>query len=171
MTENFNSFELSPVPPPATDAVPPPVHRGIYGMPMFLTVPTTDLQASAQFWIEALGFIDLFSVPGQLTHLRRWAFQDVLLVPAPSISEISTITVSFACVLSQLDPIARACEQLRPGSTTGPRHMPWNSVELEVITPENARVILTAAKPLDPGSQEAAFLQDIGIDVPGPERS
>lgn len=171
MTENFNAFELSPVPPPADDAVPPPVHRGIYGMPMFLTVPTADLQASARFWIEALGFVDLFSVPGQLTHLRRWAFQDVLLVPGPTPSQTPSITVSFACVLSQLDPIAQACERLRPGSTTGPRHQPWNSVELEVITPENARVVLTAAKPLDPRSQEAAFLQDIGIDVPSPEAS
>ena len=35
------------------------------------------------FWTEALGFFPLFSIPGRLVHLRRWAFQDVLLVPAP----------------------------------------------------------------------------------------
>ncbi len=81
MADSPTSSYVSPVPLPALDATPPEVHRGIYGMPVFLTVPTPDLAASADSWIRGLGFIDLFSVPGQVTHLRRWAFQDVLLVP------------------------------------------------------------------------------------------
>jgi len=79
----FNAFEMSPVPAPSEDAQPPEPFHGIYGMPMFVTVPTSDLDASVDFWTEALGFFTLFSIPGQLVHLRRWAFQDVLLVPAP----------------------------------------------------------------------------------------
>lgn len=69
----------SPVPPPSPDAAPAEIHRGFYGMPMFCIVPTRDLDASRDFWIEGLGFIDLFTAPGQMTHLRHWAFQDVLL--------------------------------------------------------------------------------------------
>lgn len=35
-----------------------------------------------------------------------------------------------------------------------------------MITPENARVVLTAAKPFDPASQEAKNLAEIGITPP-----
>ncbi|MDL4818231.1 VOC family protein [Actinomadura opuntiae] len=162
---------VSPVPLPAADAVPPEPYREIYGMPVFVTVPTRDLESSKDFWIRGLGFIDLFSVPGQVTHLRRWAFQDVLLVPgepgepgggAPAVS------VSFACVLGQIDEIAARCEELVPGCTSGPVDKPWNSVELEVVTPESARVVMTAARPLDPDGPQAAWMREAGLEVPRP---
>jgi hypothetical protein len=135
---------------PALDATAPEIFRGIYGMPMFVTLPTRDLAASKDFWIRGLGFVDLFSLPGRLTHLRRWAFQDVLLVPEEHAAEPVAMSVSFACVLSQLDEIAKRCEELVPGCTSGPAEKPWNSRELTIVTPENARVVMTAAKPLDP---------------------
>lgn len=165
----FNAFEMSPVPTPSKDAQPPEPFHGIYGMPMFVTVPTSDLDASVDFWTEALGFFPLFSIPGRLVHLRRWAFQDVLLVPAPQEpypAPGSAMSVSFACVLSQIDEIATACEQRRPGSVTGPRITPWNSSEVEVTTPEGVRVVLTAARPLDPGSEQADNFRRVGIEVP-----
>ena len=165
----FNAFEMSPVPVPAEDARPPEPFHGIYGMPMFITVPTLDLDASVDFWTEALGFFTLFSIPGRLAHLRRWAFQDVLLVPAPQEPIPATgpaMSVSFACVLSQIDEIAAVCEQRRPGSVTGPRITPWNSSEVEVTTPEGVRVVLTAARPLDPDSEQADNLRRVGIEVP-----
>lgn len=165
----FNAFEMSPVPTPSEDAQPPEPFRGIYGMPIFITVPTSDLDASVDFWTEALGFFTLFSIPGRLVHLRRWAFQDVLLVPAPqepSLASVPSMSVSFACILPQIDEIAKACEQRRPGSVTGPRVTPWNSCEVEVITPEGVRVVLTAARPLDPGSEQDEGLRRVGIEVP-----
>ena len=165
----FNAFEMSPVPTPGEDAKPPEPFHGIYGMPMFVTVPTSDLDVSVDFWTEALGFFSLFSIPGRLVHLRRWAFQDVLLVPAPqepSPAPGPAMSVSFACVLSQIDEIAAVCEQRRPGSVTGPRITPWNSSEVEVTTPEGMRVVLTAARPLDPDSEQADNLRRVGIEVP-----
>ena len=165
----FNAFEMSPVPTPSKDAQPPEPFHGIYGMPMFVTVPTSDLDVSVDFWTEALGFFSLFSIPGRLVHLRRWAFQDVLLVPAPqepSPAPGPAMSVSFACVLSQIDEIAAVCEQRRPGSVTGPRITPWNSSEVEVTTPEGVRVVLTAARPLDPDSEQADNLRRVGIEVP-----
>ncbi|MGI5155414.1 VOC family protein [Microbispora sp. CA-102843] len=157
---------VSPVPMPALDATAPEIYRDYYGMPMFVTIPTRDLAASKDFWIRGLGFIDLFSAPDRLTHLRRWAFQDVLLVPAENVGEVPAMSVSFACVLSQLDQIAARCEELVPGCTSGPREMPWNSIELTVVTPENARVVMTAAQPLDPRSTRADDLRAIGIEIP-----
>ncbi|MFI7063213.1 VOC family protein [Kribbella sp. NPDC050124] len=162
----MNSY-TSPVPIPALDATAPEVYREIYGMPMFVTIPTNDLAVSKDFWIRGLGFIDLFSAPGgQVTHLRRWAFQDVLLVPGAAAAEASALSISFACVLGQLDEVAARCLELVPGCTEGPEVKPWNSVELTVTTPENARVTMTAARPLDPAGPEAANLREIGIRHP-----
>ncbi|MET9340462.1 VOC family protein [Nonomuraea sp. NPDC003804] len=166
MTDYYEAFDISPVPPPGPDATPPEIYRGIYGMPMFVTVPTPDLAASVDFWTRGLGFIDLFTVPGQVTHLRRWAFQDALLVPTGALPAPSTVGIGFSCVLSQVDEIAQACTALVPGCTTGPRQTPWNTVELEVITPENARVIMTAARPLDLDSAEARYLEANGFTLP-----
>lgn len=166
MSDYYDAFEVSPVPPPGPDATPPEIYRGIYGMPMFVNVPTSDLAASLDFWVRGFGFIDLFTIPGQVTHLRRWMFQDVLLVPTGAPPAPLTASISFSCVLSQIDEIAQACTALVPGCTAGPRKTPWNTVDLEVITPENARVILTAARTLDPDSPEARNLEAAGIPLP-----
>lgn len=166
MADHFNAFEISPVPDPAADAVAPEIHRGIYGMPMFLTVRTADLAASVDFWTHGLGFIDLFTIPGQVTHLRRWAFQDVLLVPGEPPADVAAATVSFACVLSQLDGITRDCAAALPGSAGEPAPTPWNTVDLHVVTPERTHVVMTAARPWDPASEEARNLRAAGIDAP-----
>ncbi|SEE88018.1 glycosyltransferase [Jiangella alba] len=166
MTDYYNAFEISPVPEPADDAVVPEIYRGIYGMPMFLTVPTADLAASVDFWTRGLGFVDLFTVPGQVTHLRRWAFQDVLLMPGEPATGAPAATVSFSCVLSQLDGIARDCAAALPGSTGDPAPTPWNTVDLHVVTPERTHVVMTAARPWDPESAEAELLRAVGIEHP-----
>ncbi|WP_208641288.1 hypothetical protein [Micromonospora arborensis] len=83
--------------------------RGIYGMPAFATIPTSDLAASVDIWARGLGFFELFSIPGTLVHLRRWAFQDVLLVSAASVpARTPAMSISFVCVLSQIDSIVAA---------------------------------------------------------------
>ncbi|TCC55148.1 VOC family protein [Kribbella pittospori] len=203
MSDYYDAFEMSPVPDAGPDAVPPEPFRGIYAMPAFVTIPTSDLAASTDFWVRGLGFIELFSIPGSIVHLRRWAFQDVLLVPAESMQpqapdsvpgqaradsapapaltdsgpELASadsgpgwgpvMSVSFSCVLSQVDSVVEACRVLRPDSVDGPRDTPWNTRDITVITPENARVVFTAAKPFDPASQEARDLAAVGITPPG----
>ncbi|MEU7035660.1 VOC family protein [Streptomyces sp. NPDC046237] len=167
MSDYYNAFEMSPVPAPGPDAAPPELFRGIYGMPAFVTVPTSDMAASTEFWTRGLGFFELFGIPGTLVHLRRWAFQDVLLVQADSAPEQApALGVSFACVLGQIDPLVEACRALRPDSVEEPRNTPWNTRDVEVVTPENARIVFTAAKPFDPASQEARNLEAIGITPP-----
>lgn len=160
----YPAFSISPVPQPSTDTPAPELFRGMYGMPSFPTVPTADLEASSNFWTRGLGFFDFFSAPGQFVHLRRWAFQDVLLVPGETPAETPPATVSFACVEKQLEDIAIACETILPRSTSGPTIKPWNSVELDVVTPENIRVTMTAARPYDPESAEAQNLKELGIE-------
>jgi hypothetical protein len=164
MSDYYNAFEMSPVPVPGPDAVPPEPFYGIYGMPAFATIPTRDLAESVDFWTRGLGFFDLFSVPDGIVHLRRWTFQDVLLVPAESIPEQApAMSLNFSCILDEVDAIVTACRALRPESVHGPRDTPWNTRDVEVITPEMVRVILTGAKPYDPDSQEARNIADMGI--------
>ncbi|MER5333100.1 VOC family protein [Micromonospora sp. NPDC002717] len=168
MSDHYDAFEISPVPDPGPDAVAPEPFRGIYGMPAFASIPTSDLAASVDFWTRGLGFFELFSIPGTLVHLRRWAFQDVLLVSAASVPEQApAMSVSFACVLNQIDSLVEACRALSPDSVDGPRDTPWNTRDVEVVTPENARIVFTAAKPFDPASQEARNLEAMGITPPG----
>ncbi|WP_407547690.1 VOC family protein [Streptomyces sp. Pv4-95] len=171
MSDYYNAFEMSPVPTPGPEAVPPEPFHGIYGMPAFVTIPTSDLAASVDFWIRGLGFFELFRIPEAVVHLRRWAFQDVLLVPAASDPEQTpAMSFSFAGVLSQVDSLVEDCRALRPDSVDGPRDTPWNTRDVVVTTPENARIIFTAAKPFDPASQEARDLEAVGITPPGAER-
>jgi hypothetical protein len=171
VSDYYNAFEMSPVPDPGPDAVPPELFRGIYGMPAFVTIPTSDMAVSVDFWTRGLGFFDLFSIPGRIVHLRRWAFQDVLLVAEGSVpQQPPAISFSFACVLSQVDSLVEACRALRPDSVDGPHDTPWNTRDVTVITPENARIVFTAAKPFDPASQEARNLEAMGITPPDVSR-
>lgn len=164
MNNYYNAFEMSPVPVPGPDAVAPEPFHGIYGMPSFVTIPTTDLAASVDFWTRGLDFFELFSVPGQLVHLRRWAFQDVLLVPTASAPEqVAAVSFSFACVLNQIDALVDACRGVSSGAVSAPRDTPWGTRDVEVITPEKVRIVFTAAKPFDPASQAAENLAAIGI--------
>ncbi|MDT0301326.1 hypothetical protein [Streptomonospora wellingtoniae] len=80
------------------------------------------------------------------------------------------MSVGFACVLSQVDPFVQACRALRPSSVDGPRDTPWNTRDAVVATPENARIVFTAAKPFDPASQEARNLKAVGITPPAAGR-
>ena len=170
MSEFYSAFEMSPVPAPGPDAVAPDPYRGIYAMPAFVTIPTHDLEASTDFWVRGLGFIDLFDVPGQVVHLRRWAFQDVLLVAATAetaTAGVPAMQVCFSGVLNQLDPVAAVCRALRPGSVTGPHDTLWNTRDVEVITPEGVRVVLTAAVTvLDPESAQGEYWASVGVLAP-----
>ena len=76
------------------------------------------------------------------------------------------MSVSFACVPGQIDQIAARCEELLPGCTSGPREMEWNSIELTIITPENTRIVMTAAQPIDPHSARADRLRAVGLKIP-----
>lgn len=153
----------SPVPMAGPDTIAPEPYTEIYPMPMFVSIPTADFDASKDFWMRGLGFIDLFSIPDQVTHLRRWAFQDVLLVPGER-TEQAPISVSFACVMSEIEPIAARCEELAPGSVAGPAETPWNTVDITATTPEGARVVMTAAQPLDRNGEKAAAMREMGLD-------
>lgn len=147
---HFDAAEVSPVPSPGSGDLPAEPYEGIYAMPLFMTLPSNDLEGSVDFWTRGLGFGVIYTMPGTMTHLRRWAFQDVLLVrgagpvPADSVGNLN-----IAVTREQIGRMVDACERVLPGSTGKPRRVPWNSLEAAIRTPEGLKVTLTAALPVD----------------------
>ena len=163
----YDAASISPVPHPGAAVAPLEPYRGIYSMPMFMTLESGSLEESEEFWTKGLGFISLYAMPGVLIHLRRWAFQDVLIRksdsnPGNSQTTIqSTVGLSLAVTENQITAMVEACEKLRPGSTSAPVRMPWNSIEARIQTPENLALTLTAALAVD-DRQAEDYLREHG---------
>ncbi len=127
----------------------PVVDREIYVMPMFATLPVADLDRS-RAWYATLGFVELAVMPApdgsvQLVHLRRYRYQDLLLVPGDaSVANTTRVSFSHTGVLEELDELAAAVRALGGGDVTGPTTTPWRAVELEARDPDGHVVVLTA---------------------------
>jgi catechol 2,3-dioxygenase-like lactoylglutathione lyase family enzyme len=138
----------------------PPVSRAIYGMPMFATLLVADLDGTASWYTDGLGFITLFSIPGPdgpvLVHLRRWQFQDLLVRPALApVARGDGLTLSFAAVHDELDALAARARSHGGGRVDGPADTPWNTRDLTTVDPDGNVVIFTAARP--PDRRDPAF--------------
>lgn len=131
-----------------------PVHRidrDIYGMPAFATLTVSDLAAS-RAWYASLGFVELAVMPpGQaepyLVHLRRYRYQDLLLVPGePDLVGGDAARISFAHTgpLEELDDVAGRLSDLGVGRVDGPARTPWYAIELVAHDPDGHVVVLTA---------------------------
>ncbi len=143
----------SPVPPPGSPA--PPISRAIYGMPMFATLLAADLEATVSWYVDGLGFIVLFTLPGPtessapaLVHLRRWQFQDLLVRPAREAPRPGTgLTLSFAAVHEEIDALAQRARAHSGGHVDNPVDTPWNTRDLTATDPDGVVVVFTAVRP------------------------
>lgn len=160
-----------------------PVHevdREIYVMPAFATLTVADLAAS-RAWYAALGFVELAVLPPGadsevsthpvLVHLRRYRYQDLLLVPSDDDREGSPThgaraLLSFAHTgpLEQLETLASALSDLGTGAVDGPRTTPWFAVELEATDPDGHVVVLTARSDTPP---PPSFVDDLDAATAG----
>ncbi|MGB3187381.1 MAG: VOC family protein [Ornithinimicrobium sp.] len=126
------------------------ITRDIYPMPAFITLTTSDLSASTQ-WYEAVGFINLFAMPGPdgspaLVHLRRWRYQDVLLVPGQPGPGIGSV-LSIAAEARELAGIAEAAAALTLGTAGTPTPTAWNTIDLHLTDPDGYKLTFTARAP------------------------
>lgn len=126
----------------------------IYVMPMFVTLQVFDLPASTRWYQKVLGFSVLFQMPGQLVHLRREKFQDVLLKPslAPKAESRDPANgVSLCFSVGNLADINRLSKQVVYQDATvieGPVDRPWNVRELVLEDPDGYCISLSAG-PID----------------------
>ena len=149
---------LSPVPVPSADAVSPGICREIYGMPAFATLIASNVAATVDWYVNGLGFIELFSMPGPggvpaLVHLRRWAFQDLLVRPAPeTVVSGNSVTLSFAAVLAELDEFVATARAHGCGDVLDPIDTRWNTRDVRTTDPDGNTLIFTAGHPLAEGN-------------------
>jgi catechol 2,3-dioxygenase-like lactoylglutathione lyase family enzyme len=139
------------------------IDRSIYAMPQWVRLPVSDLAASTRWYGEAAGFEVLVSMPGPdgsplLVHLRRFRYQDILLVRAPGAVAPGHASVGFAAGSdTDLDEQARRAAAVVSGggAVEGPTRTPWNTVDLTLTDPDGHVVVLS--QPVPPEQADEAF--------------
>jgi catechol 2,3-dioxygenase-like lactoylglutathione lyase family enzyme len=143
--------------------VPSPViDLSIYVMPSFATLSVSDLERSRRWYVEGLGFALLAEVPGPsgdvaLVHLRRWRYQDLLLVPASSPLSPAPrgIRLTFSAHGTDLDALVAQARATGGGRVEGPSATPWNTLDVLAFDPDGYEVVFTAR--LSPDLQDPGF--------------
>ena len=132
----------------------------IYPMPSFPLLAANDLEASAKWYQDVLGFQHIFSMPGPggsvaLVHLRWLKYADLLLVGNRDGQELAGprgvgVTLSFSMLErfgGSVDAFAQQARERGATIASGPLSQPWNVREVTILDPDGYRLTFTA--PLD----------------------
>jgi catechol 2,3-dioxygenase-like lactoylglutathione lyase family enzyme len=129
-------------------------------MPFFATLTVSQLERSRRWYVDGLGFVVLATIPGPtgepaLIHLRRWRYQDLLLVPArqeqqrapsslaPS-SAGSRIRLTFAAHGTDLAQLAATARTVGDGTIEEPYATPWNTFDVLARDPDGHEIVFTS---------------------------
>lgn len=148
----------------------PAIDLSIYVMPACATLEVSDLDASRRWYVEGLGFAVLAEVPGPtggvaLLHLRRWRYQDLLLVPGRSPNAVPArgIRLTFSAHGTDLDALveqARAVGGSIGGVVEGPSATPWNTCDVVARDRDGYEIVFTSMLPVDAHDPEFAGRMD-----------
>ena len=127
----------------------------IYPMPFFPTLIVKDLEASSNFYQNALGFKHIFTMPGPggqpaLVHLRWTKYADLLIArprDGNELSEPKGVGISLNFNLfdhfgGDIDAFAKHARE-NGAEVTGPIDQPWNVREVTVLDPDGYRLVFT----------------------------
>ena len=126
------------------------IDRGIYVMPQFVTFEVSDMDSARRWYVNGLGFVELAVLPGSdgdsvLVHLRRFRYQDILLVPGRDPEDkASGVRVSFAAGDEDLDARANIASRESGGVVEGPTRTLWNTRDLHFRDADGHLVVFTA---------------------------
>ncbi len=124
----------------------------IYPMPAFPVLNVTDLAASARWYEEALGFGNVFTMPGPggapaLVHLRWAKYADLLIVVRPQADGPRGlgVTLTFGCWGTGTTVDALAARAAAAGATiiSPAAPTPWNTHECTIADPDGYRLTFT----------------------------
>ena len=122
-------------------------------MPSFPTLAVRDLEASVQWYREALGFALVFTLPGPagpaLAHLRWARYADLMLRsgPRPDGAPGLGVVLTFA-VTDDLDALAAMARRHGARFLSEPGDRPWNARDFTVSDPDGYCLTFTKG-PLD----------------------
>ncbi len=118
----------------------------IYPMPAFPLLNVTDLAASARWYEAALGFANIFTMPGPgglpvLVHLRWAKYADLLIASRPLAAAGPRglgITLTFGCwgTGTTVDELAARAQAAGATILAPPAHTPWNTHECTIADPD-----------------------------------
>lgn len=127
----------------------------IYPMPLFPTLLVNDVEASSNFYQNALDFKHIFTIPGPdgkagLVHLRWVKYADVLLTHPRDGKEITEpkgtgISLNFNMLehfRGDVDAFAHHARE-HGANVIGPLDQPWNVRELTVLDLDGYKLIFT----------------------------
>jgi catechol 2,3-dioxygenase-like lactoylglutathione lyase family enzyme len=148
----------------------------IYPMPSFPTLIVKDLEASSNFYQNALGFKHIFTMPGPdgqpaLVHLRWVKYADLLItkprdgkeLPEPRGAGIGLNFGIFDRFAGDIDTFAKHARE-HGANVTGPITQPWNVREMTVIDPDGYRLIFTV--PLNSNLRFDEMLEQVSSAKP-----
>jgi uncharacterized glyoxalase superfamily protein PhnB len=128
----------------------------IYPMPMFPMLIVNDLEASSNFYQNALGFNHIFTMPGSggqpaLVHLRWVKYADLLIArprDGKELMESKGVGISLNFNLfdhfnGDMDAFARHARE-NGATIIGPIDQPWNVREVTAFDPDGYKLIFTA---------------------------
>lgn len=121
----------------------------VYAMPMFVRLESRDVERTARWFTDALGFGIMFVGPvanGRpvMAHVRGARYQDVLIVAGNSAPVVggSPIEVTFQALTdTAIDELATRASAY--GRIDGPHDTPWNTRDVTVYDPDGNAFVFT----------------------------
>lgn len=125
------------------------MNEEIYPMPSFPVLIVKDLESSANFYQNALGFKHVFTMPG-LVHLRWVKYADLLLAKprdGKELQEPKGVGISLNFNLfdhfnGDIDAFANQARE-NGANVIGPIDQPWNVREVTVFDPDGYKLVFT----------------------------
>lgn len=140
----------------------------LYDMPMFVTLTVKNINESAKWYRNVLGFSEVFSMPDEdgntlLCHLRWSKFADIMLAPEeegnpPKGRKGSGVMITLAMTDGDVEEIAERAEK-HGVPFAGPIMKPWNAKEVTVVDPDG--YLLTFSKAADSGETFNDMIRNI----------
>jgi uncharacterized glyoxalase superfamily protein PhnB len=123
----------------------------IYPMPAFPTLDVRDLEASARWYQEVLGFRHIFTIPGPggpvVVHLRWVKYGDLLLRrpmgPPDDRPKGVGLSLSFAVFEGKVDDVAERARRHGARLETEPKNQPWNARDFSIRDPDGFLLTFT----------------------------
>lgn len=126
-----------------------------YPMPFFVTLAVRDLATSTR-WYEALGFENVFTMPGPggapaLVHLRWVRYADLLLRADPSPGGEANgggIALNYTVPIADIDALFAGAKGAGASVVNEVGNRPWNARDFTLADPDGYRLTFTAG-PVD----------------------
>lgn len=127
----------------------------IYPMASFPALTVSDIQATARWYVETLGFTHIFTMPGpggtfSLVHLRWVKYADLLLFPDrdPQAAGLARgVGVALNYSTPDVDALAERARAHDAMIIEGPVNRPWNIRELVILDPDGYRLVFNGPIP------------------------